>query len=216
MFRLMKHTKRDEGWTFIEATLAVVLVAIMVLGLTIVMLAFKEHLNRSWAVRVMDQYGNDVVEYMTHQLRNAVDLDVRSAGRNTHRIDIIHTDRYIENLRRTTRVRADIRNAQILVNDRPTIDPNFPPRRMARGESYEIVKFTLTPYGVDTPNSRERDDRFRRNDKFQNATYDLNLTLRYNKSALKPGQRNWSYQKEYHNRIYIRNMNLVVKKGIIM
>jgi len=71
--QMIRHRlRRDEGWTFIEATLSIVIMSIMVLGLTIVILAFKEHLERSWAVRMMDQYGNDVMEIITHDLRNVM------------------------------------------------------------------------------------------------------------------------------------------------
>lgn len=56
----------DEGWTFIEATLSIVLLSIIFLGFTITLLEFREWLDRSWAVRVMDQYANDVIERIDH------------------------------------------------------------------------------------------------------------------------------------------------------
>jgi len=204
---------RDDGWTFIEATIAVVIMAIMVLGLTIVLLAFREQLDRSWAVRVMDQYGNNVMEEVTHDLRNATDVSVRSGGGNTSRIDIQYLDpiRHKEIL--TSRYRADMRNVRIEKDGR-ALDPTFPPRNLGRGESYEILQFTLAPYGTDTPNRWQREDSFRRKAAFIDAAWELRFKLRYNRKAINPGERNWDVTKEYYNRIYVRNRNLVVHKGI--
>ena len=214
--RILKHKlARDGGWTFIEATLAVVIMAIMVLGLTIVLMAFREHLDRSWAIRVMDQYGNDVVERLTHELRNAIDVTVYGGvGDNYHRIVITYLDPYSHNRKITSQWDADLRTTQIKVQNEP-IDPTFPPRNLGRGESYEIRRFTLTRYGARTDDEiRERQDVMNRNEGFLDATYNINFTLRYNRAAINPGERHWFYEKEYKNRVYMRNKNTIVQKGI--
>lgn len=205
--------RREEGWTFIEATIAVVIMAIMVLGLTIVLLAFREQLDRSWAVRVMDQYGNDVVEDLTHDLRNATDVTVRNGSGNTSRIDIKYLDpiRHVDFL--TSRYRADLRNNRIEKDGR-ALDPTFPPRDLGRGESYEIVEFTLSPYGRNTPNRWEEEDSFRRSAKFIDAAWDIRFKLKYNRQAINPGETDWAVTREYFNRVYVRNKNLIVQKGI--
>jgi len=161
----------------------------------------------------MDQYGNDVIEQLTHKLRNATDVDVRNAGGNTSKIDIKFLDPYVHDLVRTESWRADLRQSRIVVNNTP-LDQSFPPRRMARGESYEILQFTMSPYGSLTPNHWEHQDAFSRSAQFIGACYDLRFKLRYNKKAISAGQRNWSYEKEYFNRVYMRNKNLIVKDGI--
>ncbi len=213
MNALRRRLAHDGGWTFIEATLAVVIMAIMVLGLTIVLMAFREHLDRSWAIRVMDQYGNDVIERLTHEMRNAVEIKVRNGPRNTQKIDLKYLDPYVHDLFHQKTWRVDTRTSRVLIDNEP-IDPSFPPSQPGRGESFEIVQFTCTPYGQLTPNERERRDSFWRNEKFIQATYDIRLKLRYNRLALSPGERNWSFEKEYYNRVYMRNKNLIVKKGI--
>jgi len=206
--------KRDEGWTLVEAVLTIVVMAIMMLGLTIVLMAFREHLDRSWSVRVMDQYGNDVIEQLSHQLRNAVDVEVRRGRGNTHKIDIKFLDPYVHDKYNYEYWEVDTRAGKVMINNRP-VDIFYPPSSPGRGESFEIVQFTMTPYGQLTPNRRERTDSYRRNENFLNATYDVRLKLRYNRNAINPGERNWSYEREYSNRVYMRNMNLVVKKGIL-
>jgi len=205
--------RRDEGWTFIEATISIVIMAIMVLGLTIVLLAFREQLDKSWAVRVMDQYGNDVIEQLTHDLRNATDVTVGGGNGNTSRIDVIYLDPIYHNLFRTARWRADLRNMRI-TREGDAVDPLFPPQKMARGESYEIVEFTLKQFGYESPNSWERVDAARRKAAFLNAAYDIRFKLRYNRNAIDVGDHNWMVEKEYTNRVYMRNKNLAVKKGI--
>jgi hypothetical protein len=213
MNALSVRFRRDEGWTFIEATISIVIMAIMVLGLTIVLLAFREQLDRSWAVRVMDQYGNDVIEQLTHDLRNATDVTVRPGNGNTSRIDITYLDPYRHNLFRTARWRADLRNVRIERESDP-IDPTFPPLNMGMGETYEIVQFTLSQYGANSSSQWEREDRTRRKQSFLEAAYDINFKLRYNRGATEIGDRHWTVEKEYVNRVYLRNKNLMVKKGI--
>ncbi|MFN3821905.1 MAG: hypothetical protein ACK4OO_06180 [bacterium] len=206
---------REEGWTFIEAILAVVIMSIMILGLTITLLAFKEHLDRSWAIRVMDQYGNDVVENLAHELRNAVDVTVRSGTGNSHRIDIRYLDPYYHNRFTTTTWYADMRNSRIMAGTPPRpIDPLFPPVRLKRGEKFVIEEFTLNPYGSNTPNRWEERDALVRKREFRDATWDIKLRLRYERQAVYPNERNWFFTKEYKQRVYLKNKNLVVKRGV--
>ena len=206
---------RDEGWTFIEATLTIVIMSIMVLGLTIVLLAFREHLDRSWAIRMMDQYGNNVVEQLTHELRNAIDVNVRHDAGNTDQIDITYLEPLYLDRTYTRRWRADLRATQIKVENEP-IEKLFPPKRPGRGESYQILQFTLSPYGDRTTSRelKERQDSADRSQPFLEATYEIRFKLRYNRNAINPGDRNWSYEKEYFNRVYMRNKNLPVRKQV--
>lgn len=214
MNALSMKLRRDDGWTFIEATISIVIMAIMVLGLTIVLLAFREQLDRSWAVRVMDQYGNDVIELITHELRNATDVSVRSGAGNTSRVDITYLDPIGHRLFLTSAWRADLRNTRITYGNNDLVDPTFPPRNLGRGESYEIVEFTVSTYAQNSPNIWERQDRARRKDSFVNASFDVRFKLRYNRNAINVGERNWMVEKEYFNRVYVRNKNLIVKEGI--
>lgn len=208
----VKWWVREGGWTFIEAILSVVIMSIMVLGLTIVLLAFKEHLDRSWAVRVMDQYGNDVIEQLTHELRNAYDVQVRSENQDFDRITIVEVDKFNE-LKHYERLwYADQRTGQIKRNhDAAFVDRYYPPRRLRRGESFTITRFKLVPFGRGTNDRDEALEAQRRNKSFVNATYNIELTLRYTRGAVDPGHRNWFFEKTYHNRVYVRNMNLVYK-----
>lgn len=212
MRTLRKKVARDDGWTFIEATLAIVVISVMVLGLTIVLMAFREHLDRSWAVRVMDQYGNDVIEQLTHELRNATDISVRPGPRDTHKIEITLLDPILHDVFHRTVWEMDRSNPRILTNRRP-VDPFFPPSDPGRGEYYEIVSFRLTQYGEETPNLWEERDRNRRNADFLSAAWDIRFKLRYNRGAVTGGVPTWSYEKEYYNRVYLRNKNLIVKQG---
>ncbi len=204
---------RDEGFTFIEVTLTVVIMAIMVLGLAIVLLAFKEHLDRSWSVRIMDQYGNDVVERLTHELRNAVDVTIRPGIGNTHEIDIEYLEPNYLDRTYIIRWRADLRNCQIKVDHNP-IDPGFPPGKLGSGETYEILLFTLFKYGEMTSDRKEHDDAASRSNMFLDATYDIRFKLKYNRNTLSPGLDNWSYEKEYGNRVYLRNKNLPIRRQL--
>jgi hypothetical protein len=219
MNRLRAACRRDDGWTFIEATLAIVLTAIMILGLSIVLMAFREQLDRSWAVRVMDQYGNDVVENLSHDLRNATDIVVGPGPGLTNRIDITYLEPVRKNDLLLTRWSADLRTMRI-VRGNDLVDPTFPPNNLGRGENYEIVEFRLIPFGTNTPNAWESDDRNQRartpeGQKFLSAAWDVRFKIRYVRNAIAKNERQWVVEREYSNRVYARNMNLVAKKGIL-
>lgn len=225
--KMKRWLPRDEGWTFVEATLSIVIMAIMVLGLSILLMAFREHLDRSWAVRVMDQYGNDVVERLTHALRNAINVKVVTRVNNfevqVDDIDVINLDNI--NLDRTylNRWRADLRAVQVRSEGKPTrpgllaIDPNFPPRRLGRGEWFEIKRFTLSQYGKDFGGKEgpiwlnESVDSWSRTKPFNEATYLIRFALAYHRNAINPGEKSWKYEKEYNNRVYMRNKNLPIR-----
>ncbi|TKJ39977.1 hypothetical protein CEE37_09580 [candidate division LCP-89 bacterium B3_LCP] len=65
----LKPVSADEGWTFIEAVYSVVLLTVVFLGFTITILAFREWMFRSWGIRLVDQYANDVLAFIEDQLR---------------------------------------------------------------------------------------------------------------------------------------------------
>jgi|ETNmetMinimDraft_23_1059889.scaffolds.fasta_scaffold60007_1 type II secretory pathway pseudopilin PulG len=203
--------ERDDGWTLVEAILSMIIMSVMILGLTIVLLAFREHLDRSLAVRTMDQYGNNVIERLTHKLRNAVNVVVRNGPADTNKIDIEFLDPLTLDYTIWEYWRAD--GNSIKVNNR-RIDDYFPPLRQRVGEAYRIMKFTMTPYGVDTPNDFESAERFQRTDSFNDATWDIRFTIRYERKNISSDSQSWFYEKEYYNRVYMRNMNLIVQQGI--
>ncbi len=223
MRKWKERIARDTGWTFIEATLAIVIMAIMVLGMTIVLMAFREQLDRSWAVRVMDQYGNDVIEEISHDLRNATEVTSTNGPANTSRVDLKFLDPIRHDNFLYSHYRVNQRIGRIEKDGQP-MDPGFPPTRLGRGETYEILQFTLTPYGTtirspgnypqNSPPGWEHRDAFGRDKAFMNAAWDLRLTLRYTRQAINPGDPHWSQAKVYFNRVYVRNMNLIVQQGI--
>ncbi|MFH1863217.1 MAG: hypothetical protein ABH878_10455, partial [bacterium] len=89
--------RRDEGWTFIEATFSVVLITIVFLGFTVILIAFREGLQRSWAIRVMDQYANDFISQLdsTMRLANNIWPNPPQYGLNSFSLSILqHNDYY--------------------------------------------------------------------------------------------------------------------------
>lgn len=206
---------QDDGWTFIEATMTIVLASVMILGLTITLLAFKEQLDRSWAIRTMDQYANDVVENISHDLRNATEVRVRAGAGNTSRVEIDFLDPMRKSdTKQTVLWRADNRTSRIWRGNE-VLDRQFPASDLGPGETYQITQFTVSPFG--TNNYYEpwaRIDQSARNEQFMAATFDINLTLRYVRNAVGEKTSNWDFQKHYGNRVYTRNANLIVKKGI--
>jgi hypothetical protein len=213
--KVHKHKyERDDGWTLIEAVLTIVIMSIMVLGLSIVLMAFREHLDRSWSVRVMDQYGNDVVEQLAHKLRNAVNVSVRRDRGDTDKVTVEYLDAFHHDLTHEEVWRVDHRTRNRILVDNLPLDLYFPPTAPGRGESYEILQFRMTRFGELTHDEWEEMDSERRTEDFENATWDIRFIIRYYRAAINPGEYPWSYQKEYFNRVYMRNMNLIVSDDI--
>jgi hypothetical protein len=206
--------------------------AIMVLGLTVILMAFREHLDRSWAVRTMDQYGNDVVELITHSLRNGINVEVRTRIRNSNiqidDIDILSLDpMYLDDDHAiTNRWRVNTRAVQVYAEEKPKrsglqpVDPLFPPKRLGRGEYFEIKRFTLSEYGKDYESAdgaiwnNERLDSWSRSETFKSATYYFRFVLKYNRNAINPGEKSWGFEKEFSNRVYMRNKNLPIRQSV--
>ncbi len=73
---LWKQARNDSGWTLIEALISVVLISLIFLGFAVSLLSFREWIDRSWAIRVLDQYANDVLSNVDSLLRTAKRVDV--------------------------------------------------------------------------------------------------------------------------------------------
>jgi len=210
-----RRLNSDEGWTLIETITTIVLSTIIVLGLGVTLLAFKEQLDRSWSIRVMDQYANDVIETITHDLRNATEVTVRPGTGNTSRIEMEVLDPLRKNEdKQTVFWRADPRTARIWRGN-SVMDKYWPPNNIGVGEGYQIVQFTVNNFGTNTywePWARQ--ERTARNDQFMDATFDIDLILRYVRNPVGDRDYAWDFQKHYSSRVYTRNSNLIIKKGI--
>lgn len=215
MSRWRSRLAQDDGWNIIEAVLTIVLGAIMALGLAITLLAFKEQIDRSWAVRLMDQTANNIVEQLTHDIRNAVDVTVRGGTGNTSRIECKILDPLRKSdAQQTVLWRADTRQTRFWRGNK-VLERDFPPTNLGFGESYQIVRFTVSTFGANKDNETwARVDMPGRSDAFVDAMFDINLTMRYTRSKNMARTYGWTFEKEYTNRVYARNMNLIIKKGV--
>ncbi len=66
--------RSDSGWTLLEATISVVLISLIFLGFTVSTLSFREWMDRSWAIRVVDQYANDVLSNIDSLMRVGIEI----------------------------------------------------------------------------------------------------------------------------------------------
>ena len=167
----------ERGWTFIEATMGVVLTSILVLGLAVTILAMRETMDRSLAIRVMDQYGTDVMRHFQRESEsalNVVPIASQSSGNMNH-FDLTFRDPFSGAL--TTHRYKATRSLGVF-RDGQRLDIQFPPTRVQRGEtgllhpgeSFTITEFTVTNV-VNSGNMQT----------FSNAVWRVNLGLRYTK-----------------------------------
>ena len=203
---IMKSVKRmmgnQRGWTFIEATIGAVLVSFVVLGFAVTMLAMRESIDRDLSIRVMDQYGSDMMTYFHHALENAnqfFPIPSQSSGQLDHFeikyndvfSQLTTTDRY-----RATRTQGIIRNGQ-------RIDPRFPPARVSRnrpfgvlneGESFRITRFTAEQIWLEGNTLN-----------FGEASLKITLTIRYDREGRQPGDPDYSKVKTYSTVCFMKN-----------
>jgi hypothetical protein len=93
-FSLRRALRRDDGWNFMEATMSVVLLTIVFLGLTITLLAFREWMTRAWTIRVMDQYANDIASHFHFMLTNTREItqDPSQYGLGAFNMKVVNFD----------------------------------------------------------------------------------------------------------------------------
>lgn len=86
----------EGGWTFIEAVLSVILLTVVFLGFTITILAFREWMTRSWAIRVIDQYASDVLTQIEEvlQLGGRIEQNPPQNGLGSFRIYVMNLNEY--------------------------------------------------------------------------------------------------------------------------
>jgi hypothetical protein len=141
----------ERGWTFIEATMGVILTSILVLGLAVTILAMRDTIDRSFTIRVMDQYGSDIMRHFQIYFETAVDVHKiasQSSGTMDH-FDIVYRDPFTSELS-SARYRAT-RTLGVL-KDGQRVDQQFPPMRVPRGETgmlhpgetFTVTQFTIT------------------------------------------------------------------------
>lgn len=232
MCRFNRNIADDRGWTLAEAVVTMVITAIMVLGLTVTVLAVKEQLNRSWAVRVMDEYANDVIENVTHDLRNAAGVRIPQINQENDPFDRVAMG-FVTNWDRPYDTSwcyyaADPRGIRITKTGylAKELIPRFVPTKMEPNERYSIQMFNVGRYGASYPaliratgrtisNWEERERREANvlrdpnnpHQDFVNSLWDVRLVMKYTKTATVPGQKDYEVVREYFNRVYVRNLN---------
>ena len=199
-----RHTssRGEHGWTFIEATMGVVLVSIIVLGLAVTMLAMRDTVDRSLAIRVMDQYGNDIMSHFQKAFETAnqyESIPSQSSGQMDH-FQLIYIDPF--NGTRTIH-RYLATRAQGVKRDNTRLDPQFPPRQirtdngigvLSQNESFAIIRFTA----VEAPRQGN-------SVAFSHGAIRVSLTIRYTREGINPGESDYTRDMTYSTLCFMKN-----------
>jgi hypothetical protein len=151
--KLLRVLQREEGWTFVEAVFSLMLLTVVFLGFTITLLAFREWVDRSWAIRVMDQYANDVMSHLDAKLRLTSNISSNPSqyGMGAFRLDIPNF-----NFSNTTQIVMPPTSYNY--SCRPTLgvyygegnvasqklDPDFPPSSWGNEHKFVITNFSYS------------------------------------------------------------------------
>ncbi|MBU0519724.1 hypothetical protein KJ564_12410 [bacterium] len=198
----------DAGWTLVEALISVVLISIIFLGFTVSVLAFKEWTTRSWAIRVMDQYANDVVSSINEKLNIAYGAHVLSLqnGLGRFQLDLLEIDLYnTQNIDSnlvtfSAHPREGVKIAQMNVAAK-NIDPSTPFDEWWGKHNFTIQQFEIIPgtqlYSIGSLN-------------FQESIVQINLRFQYERIHMVDtgeGSEKESYflNKEYRISAFLKN-----------
>jgi prepilin-type N-terminal cleavage/methylation domain-containing protein len=98
IFYMMKHKihirplLKQGGFTIIEVLVTVLLLSLLLVGFRYTLLAYAEQINRSWAERYLEQYGNSIVEYIARNIVNAKDIQLAPNAANFATFYVTLTD----------------------------------------------------------------------------------------------------------------------------
>lgn len=147
---------RQSGFTLIEVLVSVVLLAGLLVGFRYTLLAYWEQINRSWAERYMEQYGNSMVEYLARNLVNAKTITISQNGSN-----LATFFAYFDNNIHQYTVKYSCTSDDGVEEDDEKIFAEFPPDNfkdkyssiLGVNEKFEIIEFKIdsvykyyTPY----------------------------------------------------------------------
>jgi len=199
----------ERGWTFIEATIGVVLASILLLGFTLTIMAMRESIDRSLSIRVMDQYGNDMMKYFENNLENAWSFQRVATGTSGQmdRFIITFTDPrtgYVT----TNNYRATI--AQGIFCNNLRLDPQFPPQHIRAGKAFGVLSseesFTVTRFTAS--NAYRHGD----TDVFSLSTVEVTLGLRYVKRGTDPGEPDYVRDMTYSTLCFLKNTQVTTEE----
>jgi hypothetical protein len=192
----------EQGWTFIEATMGVILVSIIVLGLAVTMLAMRDTVDRSLAVRVMDQYGNDIMAHFQKVFETAnkfVPIPSQSSGTMDH-FELVYIDPFSGV---QVRHRYQPSKTQGIKMDSRCLDPQFPPQTYRRNNGVAVLdeneSFTVTRFtAVEAP--REGNSVA-----FSHGTIRVTMTIRYTRKSVDPGEGDYTRDMTYSTLCFMKN-----------
>jgi len=205
---IIASLRNDEGWTLIEALISLFLITILFLGFTVSLLAFREWINRSWAIRVMDQYANDVFSRLDAYLRDAHRVDLLPPQNGLGRFQLLHLQfdiydmSYVDTLRTT--FSADPQNGISIAegNAAPkAFDEDVPFDAWKDEHNFRIERFDYIPGTMLYPEQSVS---------FRNATGQIKMTIGYERPrevSTPEGtvKREYVFRKEYTLTAFLKN-----------
>jgi len=198
----------DRGFTYAEAIVSVVLLTLVFLGFTVTLLAFREWINRAWAIRVMDQYANDVVSNLERHLRKGSEIWRNNPQNGLGSFRIIEHNfvgyPFSENTITYNFSAHPLQGVKMAIgNTAPQkIDEDFPVTNWKDEHEFTMTKFEYVDDGsLDDP---------KRSVSFNEAMAHILLTIQYERlrevetpTGIK--ERQWNLQKEYRVAYFMKN-----------
>jgi hypothetical protein len=159
-------------------------------------------MDRSLAIRVMDQYGNDVMSHFQKAFETAnkyVPIPSQSSGQMDH-FELVYIDPFngVQTIHRYLATRT-----QGVKMDNTRLDPQFPPRPLQSNNGVGVLSdnesFAVTQFIA------EEAPRQGNSVAFSHGTIRVSMTVRYTRKAIDAGEGDYTRDMTYSTLCFMKN-----------
>ena len=210
--RNSKSKWTQGGFTLVETLVTVVLLSGMLIGFRYILLGYWEQINRSWAERYMEQYGNSVVEYVARNIKNAIRIEIPENSGILGTFTVYFADSLAASGERGVQYSSEAEEG-IFEDDEKIIwdfpPPNFDSRSksiLGPRELFELVEFRIDSiYHPEPP--------FYNQAEFKERLMEITLKIRYIKQNDAAQSKNYIRQMTFSRQVSMLMASLWKKEN---
>jgi len=192
----------EAGFTLIEVLVSVILLGMLFFGFRYTLQAYSQQINRSWAERYMEQYGNSIVEYLARKMVNAKQINIPPNIGNFATFYVVNED---PNFGQVSTKFSSSETEGILENDEKLF-PDFPPEELNNransilgpSETIELTEFRIdSVYRPLSPYFNPQE--------FKGRLFKVTLKLIYTQKTFKPGVDDYIREMMFTSQVSLKN-----------
>ena len=191
----------QSGFTLIEVLISVVLLSGLLVGFRYTLLAYWQQINRSWAERYMEQYGNSTVEFIARNIVNAKAISVSPNSNNMATFYVTLDDNITQSV-----VKYSCSPDEGVEVDNEKLFSDFPPENfedkyssvLGLNEKFEIIEFRIdSVYKSYTPYFNPVE--------FAPRLYKVTLRIAFEQEHLETGDMDYYREMVFTSQVSLKN-----------